>query len=53
MQGAFPTPLMVLEAPVASLRAAGFSFAKVAALKDLAAKTLSDVVPDAPDAACG
>ena len=31
--------------PVASLRAAGFSFAKVAALKDLAAKTLQRVVP--------
>ena len=45
-QGAFPTPRMVLEAPVASLRAAGFSFAKVAALKDLAAKTLAAVVPD-------
>lgn len=45
-QGAFPTPRMVLEAPVESLRAAGFSFAKVAALKDLAAKTLAAVVPD-------
>jgi DNA-3-methyladenine glycosylase II len=45
-QGAFPTPRLVLEAPVESLRAAGFSFAKVAALKDLAAKTLAGVVPD-------
>jgi hypothetical protein len=36
----------VLEAPVESVRAAGFSFAKVAALKDLAAKTLAAVVPD-------
>jgi DNA-3-methyladenine glycosylase II len=45
-QGAFPTPRQVLEAPVESLRAAGFSFAKVAALKDLAAKTLAGVVPD-------
>jgi DNA-3-methyladenine glycosylase II len=45
-QGAFPTPRLVLEAPVESLRAAGFSFAKVAALKDLAAKTLAAVVPD-------
>src|ERR1700726_1027471 len=45
-QGTFPTPRMVLEAPVESLRAAGFSFAKVAALKDLAAKTLAAVVPD-------
>jgi DNA-3-methyladenine glycosylase II len=45
-QGAFPTPRLVLETPVESLRAAGFSFAKVAALKDLAAKTLAGVVPD-------
>ena len=45
-QGEFPTPQMVLDAPVPSLRAAGFSFAKVAALKDLAAKTLAAVVPD-------
>ncbi len=45
-RGTFPTPHQVLEAPVESLRAAGFSFAKVAALKDLAAKTLAAVVPD-------
>ena len=45
-QGSFPTPRCVLDASVASLRAAGFSFAKVAALKDLAAKTLEAVVPD-------
>ena len=45
-QGTFPTPHQVLEAPVERLRAAGFSFAKVAALKDLAAKTLAAVVPD-------
>jgi DNA-3-methyladenine glycosylase II len=45
-QGAFPTPQMVLAASVESLRAAGFSFAKVAALKDLAARTLDSVVPD-------
>ena len=45
-QGAFPTPHRVLEASTESLRAAGFSFAKVAALKDLAAKTLDSVVPD-------
>ncbi len=43
--GRFPSPQCVLAAPVASLRAAGFSFAKVAALKDLAAKTLQRVVP--------
>jgi len=45
-QGTFPTPHLVLQASVESLRAAGFSFAKVAALKDLAAKTLAAVVPD-------
>jgi DNA-3-methyladenine glycosylase II len=45
-QGAFPTPHQVLAAPEAQLRAAGFSFAKVAALKDLAAKSLCRAVPD-------
>ena len=45
-QGAFPTPQRVLEASIESLRAAGFSFAKIAALKDLAAKTLDSRVPD-------
>ncbi len=46
-QGVFPTPQQLLDAPVGTVRAAGFSFAKVAALKDLAAKTLAGVVPDA------
>jgi DNA-3-methyladenine glycosylase II len=45
--GAFPTPAQVLAASAESLRAAGFSFAKVAALRDLAEKTLAAVVPDA------
>src|ERR1700741_2032224 len=45
--GVFPTPQQVLAASVASLRGAGFSFAKVAALRDLAEKTLAAVVPDA------
>ena len=45
--GVFPTPEQVLAAPAESLRAAGFSFAKVAALRDLAEKTLAGVVPDA------
>jgi len=45
-QGSFPTPQQVLAAPPGQLRAAGFSFAKVAALKDLAAKALAAVVPD-------
>jgi DNA-3-methyladenine glycosylase II len=43
--GAFPLPRQVLDATDARLRATGFSFAKIAALKDLAAKTLSGVVP--------
>jgi DNA-3-methyladenine glycosylase II len=45
--GAFPTPEQVLAASAESLRAAGFSFAKVAALRDLAEKTRAAVVPDA------
>jgi DNA-3-methyladenine glycosylase II len=45
--GRFPTPEQVLAASAESLRAAGFSFAKVAALRDLADKTLAAVVPDA------
>ena len=45
--GVFPTPAQVLAASAESLRAAGFSFAKVASLRDLAEKTLAGVVPDA------
>ncbi len=45
-KGAFPTPQQLLAARTETLRAAGFSFAKVAALKDLAAKTLEAGVPD-------
>jgi DNA-3-methyladenine glycosylase II len=44
--GAFPTPARILKTPTAELRAAGFSFAKIAALKDLAAKAVAAVVPD-------
>jgi DNA-3-methyladenine glycosylase II len=44
--GAFPTPQQVLDAPEATLRAAGFSFAKIASLRDLAQKTLDGIVPD-------
>lgn len=44
--GVFPTPQAVLAAPEATLRAVGFSLSKIAALKDLAAKTLEGVVPD-------
>jgi DNA-3-methyladenine glycosylase II len=45
-KNAFPTPQAILDASTATVRAAGFSFAKVAALKDLASKTLAAVVPD-------
>lgn len=41
----FPLPHHVLGAHDDQLRAVGFSFAKVAALKDLAAKTLEGIVP--------
>src|SRR6185312_16349664 len=44
--GSFPTPQQVLDAPDATLRAAGFSFAKIASLRDLAARTIEGVVPD-------
>ena len=44
--GAFPTPQQVLDAPEATLRAAGFSFAKIASLRDLATKTIEGIVPD-------
>ena len=41
----FPAPLDLVKAPVRKLRKAGFSRAKVAAVKDIAVKTLSGVVP--------
>lgn len=44
--GVFPTPGHIHAASPETLRAVGFSFAKVAALKDLAAKTLDGTVPD-------
>ena len=44
--GAFPTPEIVLVTPEEKLRAVGLSFSKIAALKDLAAKTVAGVVPD-------
>jgi DNA-3-methyladenine glycosylase II len=44
--GAFPGPARILATSVGKLRAAGFSFAKIAALKDLAAKAIAAVVPD-------
>ncbi len=42
---AFPLPQQVLDAADALLRATGFSYAKIAALKDLAAKTIGGTVP--------
>jgi len=44
--GAFPTPQAVLATPEPTLRAAGFSFAKIASLRDLATKTIEGIVPD-------
>lgn len=43
--GALPSPEMLLAAEQRELRAVGFSAAKVAALRDLAAKALAGVVP--------
>ncbi len=43
-----PRLQQVLDAPEATLRAAGFSFAKIASLRDLAAKTIEGIVPDHP-----
>ncbi len=44
-QGVFPTPEALLALEDAALRASGFSFSKIAALRDLASKTLSGIVP--------
>ena len=43
--GCFPSPQQVIDAREARLRASGFSYAKIAALKDLAAKTIGGIVP--------
>ena len=43
--GSFPSPHEVLATPIESVRAAGFSGSKVAALRDLAQKTIDGVVP--------
>ena len=45
-EGEFPTPTQIHSATTEMLRGIGFSFAKVAALKDLAAKTLDGTVPE-------
>jgi 3-methyladenine DNA glycosylase/8-oxoguanine DNA glycosylase len=43
----FPTPQNLLDTPDDKLRAAGLSRAKIAAIKDIAAKTLDGIVPTA------
>ncbi len=45
-----PPPDLVLARPEADLRAAGFSFSKITAIRDIAAKALDGVVPQ-PDEA--
>jgi len=47
----FPAPQQVIDAADAQLRAVGFSYAKIAALKDLARKTLEGTVPPAAELA--
>jgi DNA-3-methyladenine glycosylase II len=47
----FPAPQQVIDAADAQLRAVGFSYAKIAALKDLARKTLEGIVPPAAELA--
>jgi DNA-3-methyladenine glycosylase II len=44
-QGVFPNPGALLALEEQALRAAGFSYSKIAALRDLATKTLSGIVP--------
>jgi DNA-3-methyladenine glycosylase II len=44
--GQFPTPAQLVAATPEQLRAAGFSFAKIAALQDLAAHALDGRLPD-------
>ena len=43
----FPAPAELLATDPQALRGAGFSFSKIAALRDLAARTLEGVVPEA------
>jgi DNA-3-methyladenine glycosylase II len=42
----FPTPVQLTGLPADKLRACGFSASKVAALQDIAQKTLEGVIPD-------
>lgn len=41
----FPPPALILARPEADLRACGFSFSKIAAIRDIAAKTEAGIVP--------
>ena len=41
----FPSPKQILAQPEADLRGAGFSFSKIAAIRDIALKTAEGVVP--------
>ena len=45
----FPTPEQILASDESAVRGAGFSFAKIRALKDLAQKKLDGVVPEAEE----
>ena len=45
----FPQPQALLDTPESSLRGAGFSFAKIRALRDLAKKSASGIVPETPE----
>jgi len=42
----FPPPALVLAHPEEALRGVGFSYAKIAAIRDIASKTLDGVVPE-------
>jgi DNA-3-methyladenine glycosylase II len=45
----FPTPLMLARASEEKLRTAGLSRQKIAALKDIAAKRIKGIIPDAEE----
>jgi DNA-3-methyladenine glycosylase II len=47
----FPRPADLARVTDAQIRACGFSFAKIKAIRDIAAKTLSGVVPTSPQIA--
>ncbi len=42
----FPPPALILKQPDDALRATGFSYSKIAAIRDIALKTAEGVVPD-------